>query len=292
MGGNMAGPELERGLIFMKFKKFCVLGLAALMLTVAVAAPASMIKAKASAPKKYDITLYKGNDKATGFVTKKVTIKNLTAYSIIKELKSYGAVSKKVKANSLEYVDKKLVLDLSKDFAKDVSSSGTAGEYVKVGSVVNTFIDAFKVDTLTITVDGKPWESGHNVYDGPLSKYAYSIDLYVGNANADGFETINAQIMNLTAYSIIKELKAAGAVAQNVKANSLEYVKGKLVLDLSKEFAEDVSSSGTAGEYIKVGSVVNTFIDAFDVDTLTITVDGQAWESGHCVYDGPLNKFN
>ena len=180
---------------------------------------------------------------------------------------------------------------LTTEFQNMLCNNGTAGEYVKVGSVVNTFIDAFKVDTLTITVEGKAWETGHNVYDGPLSKYAYNIALYVGNANADGFEIINTQIVNRTAYSIINELKAAGSVAKGVKANSLKFVKGKLVLDLSKEFAQDVASTGTAGEYIKVGCVVNTFLDAYNVDTLTITVEGKVWESGHIIYDKPLSRY-
>lgn len=274
-----------------KSMKYGVLGLVALLVVVVVAVSITKTKADASAAGSYKITLYKGNSKATGFDTKTVTIKNLTAYSIIKELKAYGAVAKNVKAKSLDFKGKRLVLDLSKEFAKDVANSGTAGEYVKVGSVVNTFIDAFKVDTLTITVEGKAWETGHNVYDGPLSKYAYNIALYVGNANADGFEIINTQIVNRTAYSIINELKAAGSVAKGVKANSLKFVKGKLVLDLSKEFAQDVASTGTAGEYIKVGCVVNTFLDAYNVDTLTITVEGKAWESGHIIYDKPLSRY-
>ena len=274
-----------------KQMKFGVLGLVALLAVVAVSASLTKTKADASAAKSYKVTLYKGNSQATRFDTKTVTIKNLTAYSIIKELKAYGAVAKNVKAKSLDFKGKRLVLDLSKEFAKDVANSGTAGEYVKVGSVVNTFIDAFKVDTLTITVEGKAWETGHNVYDGPLSKYAYNIALYVGNANADGFEIINTQIVNRTAYSIINELKAACSVAKGVKANSLKFVKGKLVLDLSKEFAQDVASTGTAGEYIKVGCVVNTFLDAYDVDTLTITVEGKAWETGHSVYDKPLSRY-
>jgi spore germination protein GerM len=274
-----------------KFKKFGVIGLVVMALALVAAFSVNKSSADASTKKEYSVKLYKGNTNANGFETKTVKIKNLTAYSIIKELKAYGAVAQGVKANSLDFKGKYLTLDLSKEFAEDISSAGTSGEYVKVGAVVNTFIDAFKVDTLTITVEGKAWDSGHVTYDMPLEKFAYNVALYVGNANADGFDIINAQINNKTAYSILQELKVAGAVASNVKANSLEYVNGNLTLDLSKEFAEDVANSGSAGEYIKVGCVVNTFIDAFDVDTLTITVEGKAWESGHVTYDRPLSKF-
>ena len=154
-----------------KLRKMGILGLASLLLAVALAFPLSKTKADASAPNSYDVKLYKGNEQANGFTTTTVKIKNLTAYSIIKELKAIGAVASNVKANSLEYVGKNLTLDLSKEFAEDVASCGTAGEYIKVGSVVNTFIDAFGVDTLTITIEGKPLETGHTIYDGPLSKF-------------------------------------------------------------------------------------------------------------------------
>lgn len=284
-----------------KLKKYGVVGLVLALSAVATAVPLSKISADAatkneknvvaSVKNDYTIKLYKGNDMANGFTIKTTTVKNLTAYSIIKELKAIGAVAPSVKANSLEYKGKYLTLDLSKDFAEDVSSCGTSGEYVKVGAIVNTFIDAFKVDTLTITVDGKSWESSHTIYDYPLEKYAFDVALYVGNSNADGFDVINGQIYNLTAYSIIQELKNTGSVASNVKANSLEYVNGNLTLDLSKEFEEDLAGSGTAGEYIKIGCIVNTFIDAFGVNTLTITVEGDSFEAGHATYDRPFSKF-
>ena len=153
-----------------KFKK---IGLGLVIMSLALVAAFSINKssADASSKKKYSIKLYKGNDNANGFVTKTVKINNLTAYSIIKELKAFGAVAPGVKANSLDYKGKYLTLDLSKEFAEDISSAGTSGEYVKVGAVVNTFIDAFNVDTLTITVEGKAWESGHVTYDRPLSKF-------------------------------------------------------------------------------------------------------------------------
>ena len=281
-------------------KKLCVLGTVATMLAVTFISSKGMISSNASAPK-HTITLYKGNSNADGFVTKQKSIKYKTAYSIIKELKSYGAVSRKVKANSLTHQGQHIILDLSSDFQKDVANSGTSGEYVKVGSVVNTFLDAFNVSTITITVNGSSWETGHQVYDAPLSRYGsnnnnnnskYTINLYVGNSNADGFDVVSAGIQHKTAYSIIQALKANGAVASSVKANSLKHQGQHLILDLSQAFADDVSNSGSSGEYIKVGSVVNTFLDAFNATSITITVNGNNWETGHQVYDGPLSRFN
>ena len=294
-------------MVLMKhLERLYLCGVTMMMVGAIVANNSDLVQASALKSGTYDVTLYQGNEQADGFVTSQVTLKYKTAYSIFKELKARDVISSDVKVNSLEYKGEELVLDLSEEFVTDILSSGAAGEYIKVGSVVNTFLDAFDVDTLTITVEGDSWESGHIVYDEPLSKYTenadekdnniddkeITINMYVGNANVDGFDVIPVNIKYRTAYSIIRELKTAGAVASDVKANSLEYVGNELVLDLSEEFAEDVSQTGTSGEYIKVGSVVNTFIDAFDVDTLTITVEGESWESGHRVYDEPIKKFD
>ena len=81
-------------------KKVSILGIVALFLAVAIFASNNTISSKAFA-KKYTITLYKGNSNSDGFIKSTAKIKYKTAYSIIKELKSIGAVSKKVKANSL-----------------------------------------------------------------------------------------------------------------------------------------------------------------------------------------------
>ena len=154
-----------------KVKKFGVVGLIMLVLAMVVVFSNNKFSAEASSKKEYTVKLYKGNANCNGFVTKNVKINNLTAYSIIKELKAYGAVAPDVKANSLEFKGKFLTLDLSKEFAEDISRMGTAGEYIKVGCVVNTFLDAYNASEITITVNGEAWETGHTVYDFPMTKF-------------------------------------------------------------------------------------------------------------------------
>ena len=48
---------------------------------------------------------------------------------------------------------------------------------------------------------------------------------------------------------------------------------------------------GTAGEYLLLGSVVNTFLDNLDGESILITVDGETLESGHEIYDRELTFY-
>ena len=63
------------------------------------------------------------------------------------------------------------------------------------------------------------------------------------------------------------------------------------VLDLGRSFQEQVSRMGTAGEYIMVGSLVNSIISAFGTDGVALTIDGSSLETGHEIYDYTLGFF-
>lgn len=61
--------------------------------------------------------------------------------------------------------------DLNDAFAAQVRSYGTTGEFFLLGGVVNTLLDAFDGTDVTITVNGAPLETGHNIYDTALARY-------------------------------------------------------------------------------------------------------------------------
>ena len=134
-----------------------------------------------SAPAQMSITLYLPNDNADGFVTREVTLprqapqdtmtqliqSTALAEDILEQLVQAGALPEGVRVLSMEGS----VLDLNSAFLSFLNTMGTSGEYVVMGSVVNTYLTAFGLDRITITVEGKVPETGHSIYDEPLRRY-------------------------------------------------------------------------------------------------------------------------
>jgi Sporulation and spore germination. len=122
------------------------------------------------------ITIYSCNEDATAFATSEVELDSLTPQAVLDALFVQGAVSADVKINSLEKstVDGEdtILIDFNSAFASYVSSMGSAGEYYAVGSVCNTFLDAYFCDQIKITVDGATLETGHMEYSGYFGKFS------------------------------------------------------------------------------------------------------------------------
>ena len=116
------------------------------------------------------VTLYKGDDNAEFVVPVECEIAEQSPQAIVDKLVELGVFGSAVTANSFTVDNSNVIhLDMGQDFAAQIFSSGTAGEHIMVGSLVNSFISVFEADAVLITVDGKPFESGHAVYDYALS---------------------------------------------------------------------------------------------------------------------------
>ena len=158
---------------------FCLLlaGCAPSRPAPATAAPAETT----TAPAQMSVALYLPNDNADGFVTREVTLpreapqdtmtqliqSTALAEDIMEQLVQAGALPEGVRVLSMEGG----VLDLSSEFLTFLNTMGTSGEYVVMGSVVNTYLTAFGLDRITITVEGNVPETGHSIYDQPLRMY-------------------------------------------------------------------------------------------------------------------------
>ena len=133
-------------------------------------------------------------------------------------------------------------------------------------------------------------------------------DLYLPNETADGF-LVEQETVEASAQGIVDALIANGVVPEGtaVEAFSLEndgtetregdvvrYEVGEtsIALDLSEEFLAAVAETGTTGETMVLGSLVNTMLTAYNAETLTLTCGGAAVETGHVVYDRPLSFFD
>lgn len=113
--------------------------------------------------------------------------------------------------------------------------------------------------------------------------------LYRPNESADGFVTEEVSLPSVTESSIVEELIRAGVLTDTVAINQLTVIGAQVQVDFNSAFRDLVLSQGSSGEYVLIGSVVNTILSAYDADTVSITVDGEILESGHVIYDTPLS---
>lgn len=112
--------------------------------------------------------------------------------------------------------------------------------------------------------------------------------IYLPNDNADGFVVETVETPQITADSVLKELQNRNVLPDTVAINAFGSEGTQLNIDFNRPFADLICSMGTSGELMITGSVVNTYLSAFQADSVYFTVNGEILESGHVVYDFPL----
>lgn len=119
-----------------------------------------------------------------------------------------------------------------------------------------------------------------------------TLTVFTPDENAEQFLQTQVTVDQVNETAILSALIDVGVLAENVTVNSAELSGEELRLDLNDAFRDQLLSLGTAGEYALMGSLINTFLTAYpDARTLSVTVDGAVLESGHAVYDSPLEFF-
>lgn len=116
------------------------------------------------------------------------------------------------------------------------------------------------------------------------------------NDNADGFVEITVEVPAITDSIIVEQLVNTGVLAEGTCVSTVMEVstdsgKSTLTADFNAALLQSILPMGTSGEYVILGSVVNTFLTAYDADAIIITVDGEVLETGHSVYDQPLTLY-
>lgn len=125
-------------------------------------------------PETVSVCIYYSNAQATGFESAEVSLEQLTPDNLLAELAKVNVVSYDTKALNFSKSGKSLTLDLSEDFSNYINMMGTAGEYIVLGSLVNTFLTAYDAEDILITIKGKTLETSHAIYDKALTMYEVS----------------------------------------------------------------------------------------------------------------------
>ena len=99
----------------------------------------------------------------------------------------------------------------------------------------------------------------------------------------------------ITVEDIVKELVEKSVLTSDIKVNNFETVnvdgKQSINLDFNQAFDTFINGKGSTGEYYTVGSIVNTFLDAYSCEQIKITVEGGTLETGHTDYPGYMSRF-
>ncbi|MGI5976605.1 MAG: immunoglobulin-like domain-containing protein [Candidatus Limivicinus sp.] len=118
------------------------------------------------------------------------------------------------------------------------------------------------------------------------------INIYHGDEYAENIVPEATEIPELSPQALLDGLYNAGVFSQPVTVNSFSIDEaGSIQIDLSGSFGELMSGTGTTGEYITLGSLVNTFLDAYDASQLSFTVEGEILVTGHNIYDFPQEFY-
>ena len=183
-----------------------------------------------------------------------------------------------------------LVLGCQKSESEEAEQEEKKAEALEIESEKEDEEDVEESEEAEEETDKKE-ESGQQT---PVAK-TKTVTIYSSNDNADGFVTEEVEASEVTAGWLLGQLADKGVVSGDVQAiacaeTQVDGVKA-LDLDLNQAFGNALGSMGTAGEYMTLGSICNTFLDAYGCEKIQITVEGNTLETGHTEYPGYLNKF-
>lgn len=127
------------------------------------------------------------------------------------------------------------------------------------------------------------------------AKEEEGITIYYGDENAEYILSTQIPKQEITPELLVSELAKRDILTPDVTVNSFkETEKGgvkTLSIDFGEKFRGILFAQGSAGEYIMMGSIVDTFLKAYGAESMTITVEGEILESGHCIYESEMKFY-
>lgn len=124
-------------------------------------------------------------------------------------------------------------------------------------------------------------------------KELIDFDLYYPSDDVSGFNVEKKQVDTLSPEIILTCLAEKGVINGNIKIIdwSISEDEKKILLDFNEEFSVYVSGLGTSAEYFVIGSICNTYLNAYNCDQIKITVNGDSLVTGHAEYPSYMTKF-
>lgn len=127
----------------------------------------------------------------------------------------------------------------------------------------------------------------------PPQPKGVELTLYLPDENAISFVETVVDVEEIGGDVIVEQLVAAGVLPEGTALLSISCSEDgtELKLDFNEEFRTALCSTGTSGERMICGSVVNTFLAAYGAQSVFFTAEGEIIESGHVVYDFNMTFF-
>lgn len=140
-----------------------------------------------------------------------------------------------------------------------------------------------------------------------VDKELADVLLYLPDENAEYLVPV-VDKCERTPEGIIEELVKRGALPEETELNYFilkdngQYISlddevaemsDKLTaeIDLSDHFMDGIQHTGTAGEAMMMGCIVNTMIDNFHLQSIMVSANDEVIETGHCIYDEPQTFY-
>ncbi len=120
------------------------------------------------------LTVFYGNDTAEFLLSKTVMVPDISAGEIIGQLQEAKVFGGDITLLRMEIgEDGCMTLNFNNAFGQQLGMYGSAGEYLMVGSTVNTFLSAFsECDRVRLLIEDEPCSYGQMDYSQPLERFA------------------------------------------------------------------------------------------------------------------------
>lgn len=122
--------------------------------------------------------IYCGDELAENIVRKTVYVDEVTEEVLMENLITELDIDRTIELKQMSFGmhggDKVVMLDMNQAFADYMNRLGAAGEYIVMGSLVNTFLDCYQCELLVITAEGKVISTSHEVYEEYLEMYDWA----------------------------------------------------------------------------------------------------------------------